>query len=157
MELTFKRASINDIDTLVNARLGVWEAEEQNSSEDTQTMQRMRERAYSYYRRNLTDNEDVVYLAYDGSRVAGFGDVYFIHRRPLQNQNKKRAFISHLCTLPEYRGSGVDFKILQLLVAASLENEAEEITADDSESVREAYKKYGFRFVGDEWKLEQYA
>lgn len=162
MELTYKRATLRDLDALVEERVRAWKAENaarrkaekgaDGRDADDAGEDIFREHAYSYYRRNLTDNEDVVYLAYDGTDLAGLGNVYFVHKRPaLRGQNKERAYISRLYVDPVYRKKGVAMKLVDLMVNSALENDAEEVTVDDSGSYSDTLEKYGFRQREDKW------
>ena len=155
MEITYKRASMKDIDVLVDTRLEALNLAEK--TEDSAAMMRRRRQTYSYFRRNLSENQNVAYLVYNGSQIAAFGDVIFYHRRPLFNQNKERAYISNLYTKPEYQNTEIPFRLLELLVLASLENGAEEITADEEIAVDPLYRKYGFTKKDSEWSLVEYA
>jgi len=155
MEITYKRASMKDLDVLVDTRLEAQNLTKQ--TEDPAVMLRQRRQAYSYFRRNLSENQNVAYIVYNGDQVAAFGDVIFYHRRPLFNQNKERAYISDLYTRPEYQNTEIPFRLLELLVLASLENGAEEVTADEEIKADPLYKKYGFTKKDSEWSLVEYA
>lgn len=155
MEITYKRASMKDIDVLVDTRLEA--RDHSDKMEDSSAMMRRRRQAYSYFRRNLSENQNVAYIVYNGSEIAAFGDVIFYHRRPLFNQNKERAYISNLYTKPEYQDTEIPFRLLDLLVLASLENGAEEITADREIAADPLYRKYGFTRRDSGWSLVEYA
>jgi ribosomal protein S18 acetylase RimI-like enzyme len=149
---------LRDIDALVSERLEALQAEKK--AEDEGETERRRSHAYSYFRRNLSENHNVIYLVYNEGTIAGYGDVSFVHRRPvLRNQGKERAYISNLYTRPEYRGkegeAALRFKLLALLVNASIEDGASEITADVDEGTDAVFRKYGFTKNGNEWRLER--
>ena len=64
MEITYKRASMKDIDVLVDTRLEALNLAEK--TEDSAAMMRRRRQTYSYFRRNLSENQNVAYLVYNG-------------------------------------------------------------------------------------------
>ena len=116
MSLTYKKATIEDIDILIETRITVLRAANQLSDEVDMT--EVRNQSYEYYRQALTDDTHVAYLVLDEEEVVGAGGVSFFRVMPtFHNATGKKAYIMNMYTKPEYRRRGIAYQTLDLLVA----------------------------------------
>lgn len=105
MDLTYKRATIEDIDILTETRIIVLRAA--NRLPDTAGMGEVKEQSYRYYQSALRDGSHVAYLVFDGSRFVGVGGVSLFRVMPAyHNPSGNKAYIMNMYTDPAYRRRG---------------------------------------------------
>lgn len=73
MNLTYKRATIDDIDILTETRIIVLCAA--NKLSDEVDMSEVQKQSYDYYRKALQDESHVAYLVFHNEKFAGAGGV----------------------------------------------------------------------------------
>lgn len=152
MELTYKRATIDDIDILTETRIVVLRAA--NKLPDTADMSEVKEQSYLYYQNALRDGSHVAYLVFDGSRFVGAGGVSFFQVMPTyHNPSGNKAYIMNMYTDPAYRRRGVAYQTLDLLVRAAQEKGITFISLEATDMGRPLYEKYGFIKMNDEMEL----
>lgn len=152
MGITYKRATLEDIDVLTETRVTVLRAA--NKLSDDVDMCEVRERSYDYYRRSLCDNSHVAYLAFDGDTVVGAGGVSFYQVMPTyHNPSGNKAYIMNMYTSPAYRRRGIARKTLDLLVRAAKERGIRAISLEATDMGRPLYEAYGFVKAEDEMEL----
>ena len=152
MELTYKRATIEDIDVLTETRIIVLRAA--NRLPDTAGMGEVKEQSYRYYQSALRDGSHVAYLVFDRSRFVGVGGVSFFRVMPAyHNPSGNKAYIMNMYTDPAYRRRGVAYQTLDLLVRAARDKGINFITLEATDMGRPLYEKYGFLNMNDEMKL----
>ena len=71
MNLTYKKASIKDIDILTKTRIEVLRVANQ-LSEDTDIV-KWKENLYNYYQKALRNRAHIAYLVFGGTRFVGAG------------------------------------------------------------------------------------
>ena len=164
MELKFKRATIDDLDILVETRIQVLRAANQISEEvdmsDVERQSRM------YYEKALSDDTHVAYLVFDKIMLdenasnknmqskelfVGAGGISFYRVMPtFHNPTGEKAYIMNMYTLPEYRRQGIAYKTLDLLVAEAKKRNIKMISLEATEQGKPLYDKYGFVKMEDE-------
>lgn len=75
MNLTFKKATMEDIDILTETRIQVLRAANKLSRDID--MSDVKKQSYDYYKKALYDGTHIAYLIFDGSRFAGAGGLVF--------------------------------------------------------------------------------
>ena len=75
MNLTYKKATIEDIDILTETRIEVLRAA--NKLPDDTDMSEVKKQSYDYYKKALCDGTHIAYLIFDKSRLVGAGVVSF--------------------------------------------------------------------------------
>ncbi len=75
MTLTYKKATLKDIDILTETRIIVLRAANQLS--DDVDMTEVEKQSYEYYRQALRADTHVAYLVFDGELFVGAGGVSF--------------------------------------------------------------------------------
>lgn len=152
MELTYRQATIEDLDLLVKTRVEVLRAA--NGLDDAVDLSKVEEQSRDYYRKALADGSHVAYLVFDGEELAGAGGVSFYRLLPTcHNPTGENGYIMNMYTRPAYRRRGVAYKTLELLVAAARARGVARITLEATKMGRPLYEKYGFVGLGDEMEL----
>jgi hypothetical protein len=80
MNLTYKRATLEDIDILTETRIEVLRAANKLSA-DTD-MSEVERQSYNYYQKALCDRSHIAYLVFDENRFVGAGGVSFFQVMP---------------------------------------------------------------------------
>jgi GNAT superfamily N-acetyltransferase len=152
MNLTYKKAKIEDIDILTETRIQVLRAANQLSNEVD--LSEVRKQSYHYYQKALCDGTHVAYLIFDEHRFAGAGGVSFFQVMPTyHNPSGKKAYIMNMYTSPEYRRKGIAYKTLDLLVEEAKSNGITSISLEATALGRPLYEKYGFINMNNEMEL----
>ncbi len=152
MNLTYKKATIEDIDILTETRIQVLRAANQLSNEVD--LSEVRKQSYHYYQKALCDGTHVAYLIFDEHRFAGAGGVSFFQVMPTyHNPSGKKAYIMNMYTSPEYRRKGIAYKTLDLLVEEAKRIGITSISLEATTLGRPLYEKYGFINMNNEMEL----
>ena len=154
MNLTYKRATIQDIDMLTKTRTEVLRAANQLS--DTVDMSHVERESYNYYKNALNNGSHIAYLVSDGDHFIGTGGVSFYQVMPTyHNLSGWKAYIMNMYTKPDYRRQGIAFETLQLLVKDAKERGISEISLEATEAGKPLYEKFGFVKMNDEMELPE--
>ena len=152
MALTYKKATLEDIDILTETRIIVLRAANQ-LAEDVD-MSTVKEQSYEYYKRALSMDSHVAYLVLDGDEFVGAGGISFFEVMPTyHNPTGKKAYIMNMYTKPEYRRQGIAFHTLDLLVEEAKARGIKAILLEATKMGRVLYEKYGFVKMNDEMEL----
>ena len=115
MEARYKKATIEDLDLLVDMRIKVLRAANMLSEETD--MSEVRRCSYRYYKEALCNGSHTAYLVFDGNNVIGTGGDSFFQVMPTyHNPSGRKVYIMNMYTDPVYRRRGVAYKTLDLLV-----------------------------------------
>ena len=71
MNLTYKRATLEDIDVLTETRIEVLRAA--NKLPDDTDMSEVKKQSYDYYKKALLDDTHIAYLIFEEDRFVGAG------------------------------------------------------------------------------------
>lgn len=149
MNLFFKKASSEDIETLTLTRIQVLRAA--NLLDDSADMSEVERESRDYYIEALSAGTHDAYLVYDGDTFVGAGGVSYYRVMPTyHNPSGWKAYIMNMYTHPNYRRRGIAFKTLDLLVTAAKEKGIAFISLEATASGRPLYEKYGFTPMEDE-------
>ena len=152
MNLTYKKATIDDLDILTDTRITVLRAA--NKLSDDVDMSHVREESYRYYRDALSNDTHVAYLVFDGDDFVGAGGISFFKVMPtFHNPTGQKAYIMNMYTKPEYRRNGIAYKTLDLLIGEAKRKGISAISLEATDMGRPLYEKYGFVKMNDEMKL----
>ena len=95
MNLTYKRATLEDIDILSETRIEVLRAANKLSA-DTD-MSEVERQSYNYYQKALCDGSHIAYLAFDENHFVGAGGVSFFQVMPTyHNPSGNKAYIMNI-------------------------------------------------------------
>lgn len=152
MNLTYKKATIDDLDILTDSRITVLRAA--NILSDDVDMSVVKEESHRYYQEALTNDTHVAYLVFDGDDFVGAGGISFFKVMPTyHNPTGQKAYIMNMYTKPEYRRNGIAYKTLDLLIAEAKRKGITSISLEATEMGRPLYEKYGFVKMNDEMEL----
>jgi len=152
MSLEFKKASIDDIDILIETRIIVLRAA--NKLSDDVDMSDVKRESYNYYKEALTNDNHVAYLVFNGDEFVGAGGVSFFKVMPTYNNpTGRKAYIMNMYTSPEYRRQGIAIKVLDLLVTEAKNRGITAISLEATDMGRPLYERYGFVKMNDEMEL----
>lgn len=152
MNITYKQASLDDIELLVKSRIIV--LREANHLDDSEDMSEIEVQSYDYYRQAISSGEHIAYLVFDDDKLIGCGGASFFRVMPTyHNPTGKKAYLMNIYTAPKYRRKGIAYKMLDLLIKASKEKGINNITLEATSMGRPMYEKYGFTKMNDEMEL----
>ena len=116
MKLTYKKATIEDINLLTKSRIEVLKAA--NKLADDVDMAEVETQAQDYYKKALPNGTHTAYLVFDSDRFIGAGGISYYRVMPTyHNVSGNKAYIMNMYTNPDYRRLGIATKTLELLVA----------------------------------------
>ena len=150
--LLYKKATIDDLDFLVETRIEVLRAA--NKLDKSVDMTAIKEQSYDYYQKALSNKTHIAYLVFDGEKFVGTGGISFFRVMPtFNNPSGNKAYIMNMYTSQCYRRKGIAYKTLDLLVLLAKERKITSISLEATEIGRPLYKKYGFIKMNDEMEL----
>lgn len=154
MDLIYKRATLEDINTLVETRIEVLRAANKLCA-DTD-MGEVERQSYLYYQKALSDGSHIVYLVFDESGCIGTGGVSFFQVMPTyHNPSGKKAYIMNMYTNPKYRRKGIAYKTLDMLIKEIKSKGISSISLEATDMGRPLYEKYGFVKMNSEMELPE--
>ena len=141
MDLIYKRATLEDINTLVETRIEVLRAANKLCA-DTD-MGEVERQSYLYYQKALSDGSHIAYLVFDESGCIGTGGVSFFQVMPTyHNPSGKKAYIMNMYTNPKYRRKGIAYKTLDMLIKEIKSKGISSISLEATDMGRPLYEKY---------------
>lgn len=154
MNLTYKKATLEDMDILTATRIEVLRAA--NKLSDDVDMSEVKKQSYDYYNKALRDGTHIAYLVFDKSRVIGAGGVSFFQVMPTcHNPSGYKGYIMNMYTHPSCRRRGIVSKTLDLLIQAAREKGITALSLEATDMGRPLYEKYGFVKMENEMELPQ--
>lgn len=152
MHLTYRKATLDDLDMLTKTRIEVLRAANQLTADADMSL--VARHARAYYQRALADGTHLAYLVYDGAQVVGTGGVSYYQVMPTyHNPTGQRAYIMNMFTHPAYRRKGIACKTLSLLVSDARERGIDDIGLEATEMGRPLYEHFGFTQTAQEMTL----
>lgn len=152
MNLTYKRATIEDIDILVETRIEVLKAANKLCADID--MSEVERQSYNYYQKALCDGSHIAYLVFNEGSCIGTGGVSFFQVMPTyHNPSGNKAYIMNMYTNPKYRRKGIAYKTLDILVKEIKNKGISSISLEATDMGRPLYEKYGFVKMNSEMEL----
>lgn len=152
MNLSYKKATLEDINVLTETRIEVLRAA--NKLSDDVDMTEVEKQSYNYYQRAICDGSHIAYLVFDGSRFIGAGGVSFFQVMPTyHNPSGYKAYIMNMYTNPVYRRQGIAYKTLDMLIREAKSLGITAISLEATDLGRPLYEKYGFVKLNNEMEL----
>lgn len=152
MAFTYKKATLDDIELLVETRVEVLRAANQLS--DDVDMLEVKQQSEEYYLESLKNDTHTAYLIFDDELFVGAGGISYFRVMPTyHNTTGRKAYIMNMYTKPEYRRKGIAFKTLDLLVQDAKSKGITAISLEATEMGYPLYAKYGFVKMNDEMEL----
>lgn len=154
MELTYRKATVNDLEMLVDTRIEVLRAA--NKLDHSVDMTNVKEQSYNYYKKALVDGTHIAYLIFDESTFVGAGGISFFQVMPtFHNPTGNKAYIMNMFTNPNYRRKGIAYKTLDFLISAAKEKGISAISLEATDMGKPLYEKFGFIKMNCEMELPQ--
>ena len=154
MNLTYKRATIEDIDILTETRIEVLRAA--NKLSDDLDMSEVEKQSYDYYKKALSDGTHIAYLIFDENCFVGTGGVSFYQVMPTyHNPSGKKAYIMNMYTHPDYRRKGIAYQTLDRLIRDTKYKGIMSISLEATAMGYPLYEKYGFVKMNNEMELPE--
>lgn len=152
MSFLYKKATLNDLEILVQTRIEVLRAA--NKLPTDTDMTEVEKQSFAYYKKALADQSHIAYLVYDDDKIIGTGGVSFFEVMPTyHNPTGKKAYIMNMYTKPEYRRQGIAYQTLDMLVRDSKALGISAISLEATDMGRPLYEKYGFVKMENEMEL----
>lgn len=153
MKLTFKKATLEDLDLLVSSRMEVLKDLGECSGEENPPCEAIEEQTRHYFARTL-GKEYIGYFVYKGEEYIGCGGISFFQSLPTpKNPQGMQAVIVNMYTRPEHRGQGIAYQLLDVLVQEAVLRSVGIITLEATPKGISLYKRYGFESSQEEMYL----
>lgn len=154
MVLQYKRATLQDLEILVETRMEVLRAA--NQLDASADMTQVEREALAYYRFALADGTHTAYLVFDGDTFVGAGGVsYYTVMPTYHNPTGQKAYIMNMYTHPAYRRQGIAARTLDLLVQDARVRGVHAISLEATSMGRPLYEAYGFVPMVSEMELPE--
>lgn len=152
MNIEYRRASLDQLDLLVETRIEVLRAA--NRLDDGADLSEVEAQSRDYYLRALRHDTHTGYLAFDGEDFVGAGGVSYFRVMPTcHNPTGWKAYVMNMYVRPEYRRRGIAARMLDMLVADARARGICCIGLEATDAGRPLYEKYGFIPAGSEMEL----
>ena len=143
MEVRIVKASIDDMELLMEWRMRVMHEVFSVPADDT--MAKLEAQNRTYYQTSLPADGHIACFAYKGDTIVGCGGVCLYQEMPSpDNENGKCAYLMNIYTLPEYRRQGIGKCIVNWLISEAKQRGSTKIFLETSESGKSMYRKLGF-------------
>lgn len=156
MSVSVKKATLSDLDTLMEWRMRVLaEVFPTREREDRTTIRRNNE---NYYRQHLTDRTHTACFAVDDQtgRIVGCGGICYQSEMPSpDNSSVTNGYLMNIYALPELRGEGIGRTIVEYLIKDAKQRGTEKIYLESSGMARRLYHEIGFTDLADYMKLRE--
>ncbi|MBR1815965.1 MAG: GNAT family N-acetyltransferase [Lachnospiraceae bacterium] len=152
MNLIYKKATIDDLETLLKTRIEVLRAA--NELEDDINMDKVKQESKKYYIKSLHNNMHTAYLVFDNDSFVGAGGIsYFSVMPTYHNPTGKKAYIMNMYVRQDYRRHGIATKMLDLLVEDAKMKGINAISLEATRMGKPLYENYGFVKMENEMEL----
>ena len=143
MNITFRKATVNDIDNLAKIR-SIFIMEVTGCSEIERDELEIANKIY--FKNSLSEGRFVAWFALDGDKIVATSGLSFSVVPPaLHCRDGKTAFIMNMFTFPEYRKQGIGTKLFKRTVEEAKNRGYRRITLNATNMGRPLYEKYGFK------------
>lgn len=152
MEITIKKASLQELDTLVQWRLEV--LQEVFALPEEKDMAEL-EKANRRYYQSLLEAGHIACFACLGQEIIGCGGVCIYQEMPSpDNLTGQCAYLMNIYTRPRFRGRGVGKRIVSWLKGQAVQRGITKIYLETTKAGRSLYQKAGFIPMTDYLMLE---
>lgn len=155
MKLSVKRASLDELDTLMQWRMRV--LAEVFSDSEHPNLEEIRKNNEEYYREALLGGTHTACFAIneESGEIIGCGGICYQREMPSpDNKAGTNGYLMNIYTLPEYRGHGVGRRIVEFLIDDAKGRNTEKIYLESSKDAKHLYEGIGFSDMQDYMKLE---
>lgn len=142
-KLTFRKAAVNDIATLIEYRIIFLKETYGDISPEKEFA--LRESLLGYFRRSLHDNSFISWICEYGHRAVGFSGLV-IREQPgnFEVPNGKTGYILNMYTLKDFRKNGICKVLLEKLIDEARQLKLEKIELHATREGESVYRDLGF-------------
>ncbi len=154
MNVSVKKADLNDIDLLMEWRMRV--LDEVFSGYDVIMRDTISYNNKAYYIKHLSDGTHTACFSFneENGEIVGCGGICYQEEMPSpDNLTGTNGYLMNIYTLPEYRGRGVGRKIIDFLVDEAKRKGTGKIYLESSKDAKHLYEEIGFSDMQDYMKL----
>ena len=143
METTFHKATLNDIEALVDNRILF--ALELSDGQNEEAIQLLRVQMINYFSKATLENTCISFIAKCDEIVAGIGSVH-LREMPgnFKNPSGKWGYIMNMYIVPKHRRKGICKNILNLLVEEGKKNGITAFELHATKAGEKVYTQEGF-------------
>ncbi len=142
-EFTIRRATLVDIDTLVDRRLSMQREIVPGELEVDWT--KVEEACRKYFAETLPSGEFVVFVAEENGRILATSGLSFVSRPPSGTSSlQSEGYVTNVYTVPAWRGRGVATALLNATIGYAQGQGARLVYLHTSDAGRSVYDKLGF-------------
>lgn len=151
MNLTFRKLSVEDLDTIIDMRINQLIDEGANPTFD------LKPQLLEFYTRHLNDNSYISWLALDGNKIVATSGISFVEKPPwYKNPTGKIGIISSMYTVKEYRRRGIAKELLHRIVMEAKNHGCGTVHITASNMGVLLYSNYGFKKNGNFMQYDFY-
>lgn len=144
--MEYRRATLNDVDTLVKNRIDM--RIEREEKQCPMSLVDFGERTRQYFMRHLPDDSFIAWVAVEEREIIATSGMCIYHVPPTYgNPSGNVAYLVNMYTVPEYRGQGIATKLLEHLIEEARSRGCIRITLNASKDGRPIYEECGFTDV----------
>lgn len=154
MKLSIKRASLDELDMLMEWRMRV--LAEVFSDSEQPDWEAIRKNNEDYYKETLSDGTHTACFAVneDDGKIIGCGGICYQKEMPSpDNLTGTNGYLMNIYTLPEYRGHGVGRRIVEFLIDDAKKRGTEKIYLESAKGAKHLYEEIGFSDMQDYMKI----
>ena len=150
MEITYKKLTGKELDTVIKMRLDQLTEEYVSAGRPVPEGVDLKTALYDFYRRNMAAGTYVSWLAFDGERIVGTSGMSFAEKPPYFTCPTGRlGILSSMYTDPEYRRMGIATNLLDRVVKEAKDYGCGTIYITASDAGVKLYESYGFKHNGN--------
>ncbi|MDO9578938.1 MAG: GNAT family N-acetyltransferase [Candidatus Cloacimonadales bacterium] len=140
---TFRRATLNDIDILIDYRIKFLKEIGQKSTPEAEAALRIN--LQKYLKKSFKAKTYIVWIAEIENKPVGFGGMV-IRSQPgnFQVPNGKIGYILNMYTVPKFRKNGIGNDIIKLFLNDAKELKLDRVDLHATEMGEPLYRKFGF-------------
>ena len=153
MSMTYRKATINDLDELVRLRIEfLKEVQPINTRQFSE--EELKVSLHEYLSKSIKNDEFVAWLAISGGEIIATSGLCFFQITPgFTLIDGKIAYILNIYTLPHWREKGIGKQVFDHILQEANSRGYKCISLHTSEDGRPIYEKFGFRLTSDEMEL----
>ena len=154
MEITVKRAGMEDLDTLMNWRMEV--LREVFAVPEQLELKELEKANRRYYQTMLETGGHIACFACQRDKIIGCGGICIYQDMPSpDNPTGQCAYLMNIYTRPRFRQQGVGEKIVNWLIGQSTQLGITKIYLETSDAGRQLYQRIGFSPMPNYMKLKK--
>lgn len=140
--VTIRRATVNDLETLITLRLML---EYEDHTADEQPPAEMKRALTDYLAEALPSEQMLIWVADADGVIVGTSGLICFQKPPTEsNLSGREAYILNMYTLPEWRGQGIARALMQTLLAYVRQTDVRHVYMYATPAGKPLYEKLGF-------------